>query len=522
MAYKAPIWEDGKSPAISAENLNNLSQAAEGAQVLYGNSVPTSSTEGAVGQFYLVVVPDSDGNYPLYQCVAIANGSYTWRDTRRIPDSITSMLGIPAPGTINRALNVLANVGNLHVWERVQTYAEPVPEVPAGYTLGEVETDVTAVSVNTTSPGAIIKSVLVYYANEPTVYSNGNLSIDTGNEVYINSTNYNEIAKLKGKFISVGDIGQQVNETDLIKGVIYYIPSDSIITYSNDNPCWVKFSKIQRVTGYPYTPAIPAGTTTDYLTSTDRNAYPDQSAEGGQDAYYTLGDVVSGKFELVSDNIANIAYYKAGTGVTVSENGALTLTGATSVKIQSSEWSTIAAQLELLRGKYCSIINYEGGAPVFANFDVFYIPEDVVFTIPTKSNQVQASVSKYQPVTGHAAIPANTTITYLGQLGGGARIEVGTYVGTGTYGYDNPNTLTFEFEPKLIVITETGYGVNPLESQWNGSVILVQGSYSMNVGTSKSCEFNVVGKNATWYTKGNYSGAQLNESGITYNYIAIG
>lgn len=112
MAYKAPIWEDGKSPAISAENLNNLSQAAEGAQVLCGNSVPTPSTEGAVGQFYLVVVPDSDGNYPLYQCVAIANGSYTWRDTRRIPDSITSMLGIPAPGTINSALNVLVGALN--------------------------------------------------------------------------------------------------------------------------------------------------------------------------------------------------------------------------------------------------------------------------------------------------------------------------------------------------------------------------------------------------------------------------
>lgn len=112
MAYKAPIWKDGKSPAISAENLNNLSQAAEGAQVLYGKSAPTSSTEGAVGQFYLVVVVDSDGNYPLYQCVAITNGSYVWRDTRRIPDSITSMLGIPAPGTINSALNVLVGALN--------------------------------------------------------------------------------------------------------------------------------------------------------------------------------------------------------------------------------------------------------------------------------------------------------------------------------------------------------------------------------------------------------------------------
>lgn len=107
MAYKAPIWEDGKSPAISAENLNNLSQAAEGAQVLYGNSAPTSSTEGAVGQFYLVVVADSDGNYPLYQCVAIANGSYTWRDIFAISTSLASKLGLTTPATVEDALNAL-------------------------------------------------------------------------------------------------------------------------------------------------------------------------------------------------------------------------------------------------------------------------------------------------------------------------------------------------------------------------------------------------------------------------------
>lgn len=104
----------------------------------------------------------------------------------------------------------------------------------------------------------------------------------------------------------------------------------------------------------------------------------------------------------------------------------------------------------------------------------------------------------------------------------GVKIEVGSYVGTGTYGSSNPNTLTLEFEPKLIVITEKGYGVNPLGSQWNNSVILVQGSYSMYVQTSKLCKFNVAGKNATWYTEGSAGFQQLNSSGTTYNYIAIG
>ena len=111
MAYKAPVWEDGKAPAISAENLNALSQAVEGAQVLYGNSAPTSSTEGAVGQFYLVVVADSDGNYPLYQCVAIANGSYTWKNLMEIPSLVAAALGLSSPATIFDALGALSTSG---------------------------------------------------------------------------------------------------------------------------------------------------------------------------------------------------------------------------------------------------------------------------------------------------------------------------------------------------------------------------------------------------------------------------
>ena len=34
-------------------------------------------------------------------------------------------------------------------------------------------------------------------------------------------------------------------------------------------------------------------------------------------------------------------------------------------------------------------------------------------------------------------------------LSGFARIETGSYVGTGTYGASNPNTLTFGFVPKV-------------------------------------------------------------------------
>lgn len=383
MAYKAPIWEDGKSPAISAENLNNLSQAAEGAQVLYGNSAPTSSTEGAVGQFYLVVVPDSDGNYPLYQCVAIANGSYTWRDTRRIPDSITSMLGIPAPGTINRALNVLANVGNLHVWRKTMVTKDPVP---AGYTLGEVQ-NVTKYPITDVRSGGYTIVTKAY--SNLSVDDAGNVSVDESS--YVNF--YDDVSAVRGKFI-------QVHSDD----DILFIPNDANIStdYKTVGSAVIHnhyTDKYQTVTGYPLT---PAGTTTDYLTSTDRNAY----TEG------TVG---------------------------------------------------------------------------------------------------------------------NTTITYLGQLGDGARIEVVSYVGTGTYGSSNPNSLTFGFVPKYVRIIgsfdrdETKNIFNEGVQNWNYGVVMekVPTEFTPRTGfgdTGMYSKKSSDGKTLYWYYAGN---AYDQYNGIGYRYYVL-
>ena len=36
---------------------------------------------------------------------------------------------------------------------------------------------------------------------------------------------------------------------------------------------------------------------------------------------------------------------------------------------------------------------------------------------------------------------------------GFTKIQTGSYVGTGTYGVDNPNSLTFDFVPKFVIVT---------------------------------------------------------------------
>ena len=44
----------------------------------------------------------------------------------------------------------------------------------------------------------------------------------------------------------------------------------------------------------------------------------------------------------------------------------------------------------------------------------------------------------------------NDALTAITLVAGGAKIETGSYVGTGTYGSSNPCSLTFDFAPKVL------------------------------------------------------------------------
>ena len=54
---------------------------------------------------------------------------------------------------------------------------------------------------------------------------------------------------------------------------------------------------------------------------------------------------------------------------------------------------------------------------------------------------------------GTASIQADTFPTAIQSLGSGfAKIQTGSYVGTGTYGASNPCSLTFDFVPTLVIV----------------------------------------------------------------------
>lgn len=111
-----------------------------------------------------------------------------------------------------------------------------------------------------------------------------------------------------------------------------------------------------------------------------------------------------------------------------------------------------------------------------------------------------------------------------------AKIEVGSYVGTGTYGSSNPNTLTFGFEPKLVIIAEA---LKPGNFIWF-NVFALGNEYIDNRGyqyryiiDGSTASYLLMAKiqNLTlkWYTTGTSATVnQFNVSGTTYYYIAIG
>ena len=99
------------------------------------------------------------------------------------------------------------------------------------------------------------------------------------------------------------------------------------------------------------------------------------------------------------------------------------------------------------------------------------------------------------------------------------KITAGTYIGTGQYGISHPNTLTFPFVPKLVVIQEKATGSS------NSGAILIYGQESCTgIVTAHGLALTVSweGKSLSWYTSQDYPQYQLNTNTQTYYYLAIG
>lgn len=129
--------------------------------------------------------------------------------------------------------------------------------------------------------------------------------------------------------------------------------------------------------------------------------------------------------------------------------------------------------------------------------------------------------------------PSEALSLLRGLIANGAKIETGSYTGTGTYGSSNPNSLTFGFKP-IVVFVYGGYyfGCTGLQIApfWHHSL-----SYGYSLTTNYNHDTVIQTRywwednTLHWYANVGGAGYQLNErvSGGdagrgTYYYLAIG
>ena len=444
-----------------------------------------------------------------------------------LSDTVISTLGLStgANSTPNDAFNVLANIGNVHVWRKTSVSESPY------YELGPIE------SVDLLGDGHISQWSTVRSSDSVSVANDGKVSLSnpsTGEWIgyaEYGSTptgNYN----FTGKFIQV--TGTHESDTTgtsngstpvtFLEGV-YFIPSDAVIsqTKKNSNVFKVQCNKAQKVVGYK------AGTHVTYLTSTNRNAY--QEGDDAKEAGYVLGDMVSG-YLFASAWTGNASNYYYSETIKVSDTGTLTQENVKSYTANATNDSWVSNIQSAIRGKFITVSGEKdnGGSE---GTNLVYIPDDAI--VSYFENGVSLGypynygflVNKMQQVTGYPAIPAGTTIEYLGVLGDKIRMQIVSYIGTGTYGKNNPNSITADFKIKyaFLIATYISTNLNFGSSIMVGDVLTT--SYKEYAGFHGPSPTNSYGKKSIdektfyWYHATNATD-QFNYSGGSYWILIIG
>jgi len=101
------------------------------------------------------------------------------------------------------------------------------------------------------------------------------------------------------------------------------------------------------------------------------------------------------------------------------------------------------------------------------------------------------------------------------------KIAKGSYVGTGTYGEANANQLSFDFEPKILILGHQGAN--------DCATTLVRGVLT-TVHYSENSRFGIIhhtweGNTVSWYSvnnQSNFTGAQIQYNSGIIHYVAIG
>lgn len=233
----------------------------------------------------------------------------------------------------------------------------------------------------------------------------------------------------------------------------------------------------------------------------------------------------------------NTTQFFAGETETVfyvaNDFNSLVLNGGEELRINTSNSNVNCKQLN---GKYFRKFY---SATNKLSTSVFFVPSNATWSIyglgwATATATEYVNARKQRTVLSTDYVTAATPDAYppeesdgyeytqYGRIGEKSVIESGTYVGTGTYGASNQNSLTFPYPPKLVIVwcpnasSSGGYNgvTNPmlLAHGYNG---ITEVSDSAWGGITATWDGNTV----SWYAVN--AETQKNASGKTYYYVAF-
>lgn len=151
-------------------------------------------------------------------------------------------------------------------------------------------------------------------------------------------------------------------------------------------------------------------------------------------------------------------------------------------------------------------------------YDITPVPGTVTQagTALNKANLLSDATAALLGLTGDPTV--NDALELIGDK---ARYAKGSYVGTGTHGSSDPNTISFPFAPKLVIVatTESGARIPPVVFVSGATATVVSGGTST---TTYAYTVTWSGNTLSWYVPSSTAAIQLNKSNIVYGWIALG
>ena len=242
------------------------------------------------------------------------------------------------------------------------------------------------------------------------------------------------------------------------------------------------------------------------------------------EATYALGAIKT--ISVAGESSVTLSYSDT---VSVDDDGNATL-GGTINQVSVKYGTNGKNSLNALAGKFFlssyGELYYMPNADAYSqDFTLYAKVQPVTGIPPRRSDDFTIVSSADENEYPHAGESGGYYYEYCGipidNAAGAAKITTGSYTGTGTYGAANPNSLTFDFVPKLVWIFECANSSTwwVIETVMNPAV----GGYRGKVGggsDTRTGTLSLSGKTLSWY--GSSASYQLNTAGTVFHYIAFG